>query len=103
MWTGLNGAEFSKMGGRTNVHDEERSGRPSVMNDDLAQSVDQKVCERCHFTISKLCVNFHKFHALFSTRLSQAMLLKVLRKMGSVYAQGCAQNVENGFGFCRLS
>jgi hypothetical protein len=28
--------------GRTNVHDEERSGRPSVMSDDLVQSVHQK-------------------------------------------------------------
>jgi hypothetical protein len=30
------------MGGRTNVHDEERSGRQSVVNDDLVESVDQK-------------------------------------------------------------
>jgi hypothetical protein len=27
------GVECSKMGGRTNVHEEERNGRPSVMND----------------------------------------------------------------------
>jgi transposase len=38
--------------GRTNVHDEERSGRPSVVSDDLVQSFDQKVCERRRFTIS---------------------------------------------------
>jgi hypothetical protein len=25
-----------------NVHDEQRSGRPSVVSDDLVQSVDQK-------------------------------------------------------------
>jgi hypothetical protein len=30
------------MGERTDVHDNERSGRPSVMSDDLVQSVDQK-------------------------------------------------------------
>ncbi|GBO20996.1 hypothetical protein AVEN_90863-1 [Araneus ventricosus] len=29
--------------GRTNVHDEERSGRPSVINEDLVQKVDGKV------------------------------------------------------------
>jgi transposase len=40
--------------GTTNVHDEERSGRPSVVSDDLVQSVDQKICERRHFTISEL-------------------------------------------------
>jgi hypothetical protein len=28
---------------RTNVHDEERSGRPSVVSDDLVQIVDQKI------------------------------------------------------------
>jgi hypothetical protein len=38
--------------GQTNVHDEEKSGLPSVVNDDLVQSVDQKVCERWCFTIS---------------------------------------------------
>jgi hypothetical protein len=32
--------------GRTNVHDEEGSGRLSVVSDDLVQSVDQKICER---------------------------------------------------------
>jgi transposase len=38
--------------GRTNVHDEERSGRPSVVSDDFVQSVYQKICE---------FVNFHNF------------------------------------------
>jgi hypothetical protein len=31
-------------------------GRPSVVSDDLVQSVDQKICERRRFTISEpLC------------------------------------------------
>jgi hypothetical protein len=38
--------------GRTNVHDEEQSVRPSVVNDDLVQNVGQKICERRRFTIS---------------------------------------------------
>jgi hypothetical protein len=43
--------------GRTNVHNEERSGWPSVVSDDLVQTVDQKICERWSFTISELlCV-----------------------------------------------
>jgi hypothetical protein len=37
--------------GHTNVQDEERSGRPSVVSDDLVQSVDKKICERWRFTI----------------------------------------------------
>jgi hypothetical protein len=43
---------------RTNVHDEERSGRPSVVSDDLVQSVDQKICERHCFTSSELSCEF---------------------------------------------
>jgi transposase len=43
--------------GRTNSHDEERSNQPSVLND-LIQSVDQKICERRHWTISELSWEF---------------------------------------------
>jgi transposase len=50
--------------GRTNVHDEERSGRPSVANDHLAQSVDQKICERRYFTISELSCESPQFSQL---------------------------------------
>jgi hypothetical protein len=34
--------------GRTNVHNEEQSDQPSVVSDDLVQSVDQKIGERWH-------------------------------------------------------
>jgi hypothetical protein len=37
--------------GRTIIHDEEQSGWPSVVSDELVQSVDQKICERKRFTI----------------------------------------------------
>jgi hypothetical protein len=33
-------------------------GRPSVVSDDLVQSVDQKICERWCFTISELPCEF---------------------------------------------
>jgi hypothetical protein len=52
------GVECSKMGGRTNVQDEERSGRLSVVSDDLVQSVEQEVCKRQRFTISELSCEF---------------------------------------------
>jgi hypothetical protein len=32
-------------GGRTNVRNEEQSFQPSVVSDELVQSVDQKICE----------------------------------------------------------
>jgi hypothetical protein len=31
--------------GWTNVHDEEWSGRPSVVSDDLVQNIDQMICD----------------------------------------------------------
>ncbi|GBO11618.1 hypothetical protein AVEN_91986-1 [Araneus ventricosus] len=39
---------------RTNVHDEERSGGPSVITEDLVQKVDGKFLENRRFTISSL-------------------------------------------------
>jgi transposase len=44
--------------GQTNVHEEERSGRPTVVSDDLVRSVDQKICKRWCFTISELSCEF---------------------------------------------
>lgn len=44
--------------GRSNVHDEERSGRPSVRTDDLAERVNAKVRENRRFTISDLSIEF---------------------------------------------
>jgi transposase len=44
--------------GEKNVHDEERSGQPSVMSDGLVQSVDQKIYERRRFTILELPCEF---------------------------------------------
>jgi transposase len=57
--------------GRTDVDDEERSGRPIVVSDDLVQSVDEKCVNEGASQFQNFRVNFHKFHALFSTRLSQ--------------------------------
>jgi histone-lysine N-methyltransferase SETMAR len=74
--------------GEQNVHDEERSGQPSIASDNLVQSVDQKNCERRRFTISELSCASPKFHAVFSTRLSQVKLSQVLRNMVSESATG---------------
>jgi hypothetical protein len=45
------------MGGQANVHDEERSGQPSVVIDRV-QSVDQNICERRRFTVSEVSCEF---------------------------------------------
>jgi hypothetical protein len=57
--------------GRTCVHDEERSGQSSVVSDDDHQSVDKKYVKDSASQSQNFRVNFHKFHALFSMRLSQ--------------------------------
>ena len=44
--------------GRENVHDEARSGRPSLVNDDLARKVNERVRDDRHFTISDLSLHF---------------------------------------------
>jgi len=40
--------------GRTDVHDAERSGRPSVITDALKQKVNRIIQENQHFTISEV-------------------------------------------------
>jgi len=44
--------------GRKNIYDEERSGRHSVISDDLIQKMDSKVEENRRFTISSLSEEF---------------------------------------------
>ncbi|GBN55596.1 hypothetical protein AVEN_73075-1 [Araneus ventricosus] len=44
--------------GRTNVHDEARSGRSSVVNDSLVANVNEKIRENRRFTIRMLCDEF---------------------------------------------
>lgn len=40
--------------GRTNVHDEHRSGRPSIVTAELVEKVDAEVRENRKFTITEL-------------------------------------------------
>ncbi|GBM96075.1 hypothetical protein AVEN_112694-1 [Araneus ventricosus] len=44
--------------GRTNVHDEARSGQHSVVSDDLVAKVNEKIGENRRFTIRMLCDEF---------------------------------------------
>jgi hypothetical protein len=80
------------MGGRTNIHDEERSGRPSIVSDELVQCVDQKFVRDGASQFQKFRVDYHSY----------ARLPQVLCKMVSEKYSQVAQNAENGFSFCRL-
>ena len=44
--------------GRENVHDEARSGRPSLVNDDMVRKVNERVRDDRRFTISDLSLHF---------------------------------------------
>ena len=44
--------------GRENVHDEARSGRPSLVNVDLVRKVNERVRDDRRFTISDLSLHF---------------------------------------------
>jgi len=44
--------------GQENVHNETRSGRPSLVNDDLVRKVNKRVCDDRRFTISDLSLHF---------------------------------------------
>jgi len=43
------------------VHDEARSGRPSLVNDDLLRKVNERVRDDRRFTISDLSLHFPQF------------------------------------------
>jgi len=45
-------------GGRENMHDEARSGRPSLVNDDLVCKVNERVRDDRSLTISDLSLHF---------------------------------------------
>jgi hypothetical protein len=44
--------------GPKNMHDDPRSGRPSVVNEDLVRTVEEKIQENRRFTISSLSLHF---------------------------------------------
>ena len=55
--------QFSE--GRQSAHDEERSGRPSLINDDLVELVRQGVMENRRFTITDLSSHFPQISRSF--------------------------------------
>ena len=44
--------------GQQHVHDEERSGRPSIITDDLVKLVPERIMENRRFTITELSSHF---------------------------------------------
>jgi len=59
--------------GRENVHDDLRSGRPSVVNEDLVHAVVEKIRENRRFTIMPLSLNF--------PQISRSLLHKIVSEV----------------------
>jgi transposase len=55
--------------GRTNVHDDDGSGRPSLVTADMLDQVNEKIRESRGFTTSELSTHFP--HIFFGGRMIQ--------------------------------
>jgi hypothetical protein len=80
------------MSEQTGIHAEEWSGWQSAVCDDLVRNVNQKICERRRFTISKLSCEFLQISCTVLYEMITVGLSQILRKMGSENADGCVQN-----------
>jgi len=68
--------------GRTNVCDKEKSGRPSIVTDDLVIKVDEKIHENSYYTITELSLCF--------SQVSKTLLFVIVtQKLG--YHKFCAR------------
>ncbi|GBM60978.1 hypothetical protein AVEN_127502-1 [Araneus ventricosus] len=72
--------------GRTNVRDEARSGRPSVVNDGLVAKVNEKIRENSRFTIRML---FDEFPQISKTVLHEIVTNRLN------YRKLCSRRVRN--------
>ncbi|GBN28239.1 hypothetical protein AVEN_24088-1 [Araneus ventricosus] len=70
--------------GRTNVHVEGLSGRPSLVTDELTVKINEKIRGNRHFTITELSLDLHKFYEVCCMKCSEkARLPQVLFKIGA--------------------
>jgi hypothetical protein len=68
--------------GHTNVYDEERSGRPTIVTDELVAKINEKIHENRHFTITVFSLEF--------PQISRSLLHEiVMEKLG--YHKFCAR------------
>lgn len=63
--------------GRTNIHDEQRSRRPSILNYELVQNIEETIRED-----RRLTQNFHNLHGCSTQdNYRNARISKIVRKM----------------------
>jgi len=81
--------------GRENVHDEARSGSPSLVNDDLLRKVNERVRDDRHFTISDLSLHFPQIsRTLLSDIVSRELGRRRPHSMRRVYKNLCPATIS---------
>jgi hypothetical protein len=65
--------------GRQSVHDEKRSGRPSIITDDLVELVRERIMENRHFTITELSSHF--------PQISRSLLHEIVKEHLGIVSQ----------------
>ncbi|GFW61800.1 histone-lysine N-methyltransferase SETMAR [Trichonephila clavipes] len=86
--------------GRSEVHDEERSGHPSLITEELVRAIDEKIKENRTFTISALAMEFPQIsrslmHEIVTDKLKFHNLCarwvpKILTESHKTKRMGCA-------------
>ena len=89
--------EFSE--GRTDVHDEQMSCRPSSIYDDLLQEIEGEIRANRHVTIREF---HHTIPEVSTTTIYEAVTekfraQKIVRKLGAQNVNGRLQNETDGF------
>ena len=78
-----------------NVHDEARSGRPSLVNDDLVRKFNERVCDDRRFTISDLSLHFPQIsRTLLYDIVSSHLGYRQPRSMRRVYKTLCPATIS---------
>ena len=81
--------------GRENVHDETRSGRPSLVNDDLVRKVNERVRDDRRFTVSDLSLHFPQIsRTLFYDIVSSHLDHRRPHSMRRVYKTLCPATIN---------
>jgi len=81
--------------GRENVRDEARSGRPSLVNDDLVRKVNERVCDDRCFTISDLSLHFPQIsRTLLYDTVSSHMGYRRPHSVRRVYRNLCPATIS---------
>jgi len=81
--------------GRENVHDEARSGRPSLVNDDLVRKFNERVRDNRRCTISDLSLHFPQIsRTLLYDIVSSHLGYRQPHSMRKVYKNLCRAKIN---------